>query len=196
MRKLVYYVGASIDGYIAGPDGQSGFFPVGGEKQAEAYSGWVNARYPETVPTVMRATAGLAGSPNRRFDTVVMGSGSYRPALDQGLPSPYEHMRQYVVSSSLGDSPDPAVTVVDGDPLDLVRSLKKEEGKDIWLCGGGRLAGSLLTELDELIIKSYPVIAGGGTPMFDGPFDPTRFSVTGRESFANDVTITWLSAAP
>ncbi|WP_328643828.1 dihydrofolate reductase family protein [Streptomyces canus] len=193
MRKLVYYVGASIDGYIAGPDGQSDFFPFGGEKQDAEYSEWVNARYPETVPTVMRPQAGLVGAPNQRFDTVVMGLGSYQPALNQGIPSPYKHMRQYVVSSSLGHAPDPAVTVI-GDPLGLVRSLKKEKGKDIWLCGGGRLAGSVLTELDELIVKSYPVVAGGGTPMFDGPFDPTRFSVTTRESFANDVTITWLKA--
>jgi dihydrofolate reductase len=40
-----------------------------------------------------------------------------------------------------------------GNPLELSRALKREKGKDIWLCGGARLAGSLLPEIDELILK-------------------------------------------
>lgn len=191
MRKLVYYIGVTIDGYIAGPGGEFDFYPVGDEEQATAYAAWVNARYPETVPTAMRPHVGLEDTPNQRFDTVVMGRGTYGPALDHAMPSPYAHLRQYVVSSTLGPAPDPAVTVVGGDPLALIRDLKREEGKDIWLCGGGRLAGSLLSELDELIIKSYPVVAGAGIPVFDGAFDPTRFTVTDRRSFANEVTMTW-----
>ncbi|WP_030659705.1 dihydrofolate reductase family protein [Streptomyces rimosus] len=190
MRKLVYYVAVTLDGRIAGPGGEFDFYPVGDAEQAAAYSAWVNARHPETVPTAMRAAHGLADAPNVRFDTVVMGLGTYRPALDAGLTSPYAHLRQYVVSSTLPQDVDPAVTVVRADPLALVRGLKREEGRDIWLCGGGRLAGELLPEIDELIIKSYPVVAGAGVPVFDGGFTPTDFAVAERTSFANDVTIT------
>ncbi|SFX88369.1 dihydrofolate reductase family protein [Streptomyces atratus] len=190
MRKLVYYVAVTIDGYIAGPGGEFDFYPQGDEQQAAAYAEWVNARYPETVPTAMRAAHGLSGTPNQRFDTVLMGLGSYRPALQAGLTSPYAHLRQYVVSSTLAPDTDPSVTVVGEDPLALVRDLKQEEGQDIWLCGGGLLAGALLPEIDELIIKSYPVVAGTGIPVFDGEFDPTLFKVADRASFTNDVTIT------
>ena len=190
MRKLVYYVAVTIDGYIAGPGGEFDFYPQGDEQQAAAYAEWVNARYPETVPTAMRAAHGLSGTPNQRFDTVLMGLGSYRPALQAGLTSPYAHLRQYVVSSTLAPDTDPSVTVVGEDPLALVRDLKQEEGQDIWLCGGGLLAGALLPEIDELIIKSYPVVAGTGIPVFDGEFDPTLFKVADRTSFTNDVTIT------
>ncbi|MFJ2772272.1 dihydrofolate reductase family protein [Streptomyces sp. NPDC087300] len=197
MRKLVYYIGTSVDGYIAGPAGEVDFYPVGDAEQSAAYAASVNARYPETVPTPLRPHVGLADAPNLRFDTVLMGSGTYRPALEQGLPSPYAHLRQYVVSSTLGAVPDPAVTVAGGDPLALVRDLKAQEGpegRDIWLCGGGKLAAALLPELDELIIKSYPVVAGSGIPLFDGGFDPTRFRVSARETFPNDVMITWYEA--
>ncbi|KOT54087.1 MULTISPECIES: dihydrofolate reductase family protein [Streptomyces] len=190
MRKLVYYIAVSLDGRIAGPGGEFDFYPTGDEEQAAAYTGWANIHCPETVPTAMRAAHGLADAPNLRFDTVVMGLGTYRPALDAGLTSPYAHLRQYVVSSTLAQDVDPAVTVVREDPVALVRGLKREEGRDIWLCGGGRLAGVLLPEIDELIIKSYPVVAGAGTPVFDGEFDPTLFAVAERTSFANDVTIT------
>ncbi|MFC9944510.1 dihydrofolate reductase family protein [Streptomyces pratensis] len=190
MRKLVYYVAVTIDGYIAGPGGEFDFYPLGGEEQAAEYASWVNARYPETVPTFARAGAGLADAPNPRFDTVLMGLGSYRPGLDAGFSSPYAHLRQYVVSSTLAPDTDPAVTVVASDPLGLVRELKQEEGQDIWLCGGGLLAGALLPEIDELIIKSYPVVAGAGIPAFNGEFAPTPFEVADRTSFENGVTVT------
>lgn len=102
-----------------------------------------------------------------------MGRGTYRPSLDHGITSPYAHLRQYVVGSTPAHDVDPAVTVVD-DPLALVRQLKREEGtgSDIRLRGGGRLAGALLPEIDELVLKSYPVVAGTGIPVFDSAFDP------------------------
>ncbi len=194
-RKLVYYIGVSLDGRIAGPSGEFGFFPQGDEQQATAYSAWMNALYPDTVPTAYRTAAGVAGAPNRRFDTVVMGRGTYRLTLDHGITSPYAHLRQYVVSSTLKPDTDPAVTVVPGDPLALVRELKGEVGAglDIWLCGGGRLAGALLPEIDELLIKTYPVVAGTGIPVFDGAFDPTVFDVAERTAFPNGVTLTRLT---
>ncbi|WP_027935694.1 dihydrofolate reductase family protein [Amycolatopsis sp. ATCC 39116] len=191
MRELVYYIAVTIDGRISGPGGEYDFYPQGDEGQAAAYSAWMNERFPETVPTMMRAAFGLEDAPNRQFDTVVMGLGAYRPGLDLGFTSPYAHLRQYVVSSTLGPSLDPAVTVVAGDPLGLVRSLKQEEGKDIWLCGGGKLAGAVWPEIDRLVIKSYPVVAGDGIPMVDGKFDPTVFAVTERKSFDNGVVVTW-----
>ncbi|GAA1550281.1 dihydrofolate reductase family protein [Streptomyces globosus] len=193
MRKLVYYVGVSIDGRIAGPGGEYDFFPTGDEQQTAAYTAWTNTLYPETVPTAFRTASGVADAPNRRFDTVLMGLGTYRPAYDAGITSPYAHLRQYVISSTLTPHPDPAVTVVPGDPLALVRDLKKENdggGLDIWLCGGGKLAGALLPEIDELIVKSYPVVAGAGIPAFDGPFDPTAFTVTERTTFPTGTTLT------
>ncbi|GGR91800.1 MULTISPECIES: dihydrofolate reductase family protein [Streptomyces] len=196
MRKLVYYVAVTLDGRIAGPGGEYDFFPAGDEQQATAYSGWANTLYPETVPTAHRAAVGLGDAPNRHFDTVVMGLGAYRPALDAGITSPYAHLRQYVVSSTLAPDTDPAVTVVPGDPLGLVRALKREEGSglDIWLCGGGKLAGALLPEIDELVIKNYPVVAGAGIPAFDGAFDPTVFEVAERTAFPNGVTLTRLTS--
>jgi len=191
MRNLVYYIGMSIDGVIAGPQGEVDFFPVGGPATASAYAAWMNERYPETVPTGMRAAAGIADAPNRRFDAVVLGMGTYRPALDHGVTSPYAHLRQYVVSSTLGSAVDPAVEVIGSDPAARIRELKKQDGGDIWLCGGGELAASLLPEIDEMIIKSYPVVAGAGARVFSGAFDPAYFVPENRETFDNGVIVTW-----
>ena len=186
MRKLVYYVGTSLDGYIAGPDGEFDFYPL-----SEEMAAWINARYPETVPTHLREAAGVAEARNERFDTVVMGLGTYRPAYDHGITQPYAHLRQVVVSSTL-TSPDPAVEVVASDPVARVRELKAEPGQDIWLCGGGVLAGALLPEIDEIVLKRYPVVAGRGRPMIDGGFSPTAFRPTDSISFDNGALVTWL----
>ncbi|MER5420496.1 dihydrofolate reductase family protein [Streptosporangium roseum] len=190
MRKLVYYIGVSLDGYIAGPNAEFDFYPVSDQMAA-----WINARYPETLPTHIRGLVGLDGVPNRVFDTLVMGRGTFEPALAVPTTSPYAHLRQYVVSSTLKID-DPTVRVETGDPVELVRRLKAEDtGMDIYLCGGGKLAASLLPEIDEIILKSYPVVAGAGIPMFSGEFSPTLFTPTRRESFDNGAQVTWLARA-
>lgn len=187
MRKLVYYVGASLDGYIAGPGGEFDFLPV-----SEQITAWICDRYPETVPTHVRPALGIEDAPNKTFDTVVMGRGSYEPGLAAGVKSPFAHLRQFVVSTTIPDAEDPPVTIVRAHPLGVVRSLKEEEGQDIWLCGGGTLAGELLPEIDELIIKRYPVVAGAGIPMIRGNFEPTPFTPTTTESLDDGASITWL----
>ncbi|UED86125.1 dihydrofolate reductase family protein [Streptomyces profundus] len=189
MRKLVYYVAVTVDGRIAGPGGEFDFFPQGEGEQLAAYHGWMAERLPETIPTVGREAVGVAGTANRRFDTVLMGGATYRV----GPANPFAHLRQYVVSRTMTPDQDPAVTVVGDDPLGLVRGLKREEGQDLWLCGGGQLASALLPEIDELIVKSYPVVAGDGIPAFDGEFGPTLFAVTERRSFDNGVVVSWLA---
>ncbi|WP_454194650.1 dihydrofolate reductase family protein [Nocardia sp. Marseille-Q1738] len=191
MRKLVYYVGVSLDGYIAGPAGEYDFYPLDAEMTA-----WMNTEYPEFVPSFLRTQFGMAvDEPNKRFDTAVMGRGSYEPGLSLGVTSPYAHMKQYVVSSTLGPGGDPAIEVVERDPVELVRGLKRAEGGDIWLVGGGKLAAQLLGEIDEMIIKSYPVVAGGGISVFSGAFRPTLFTPAQRKEFGNGAQVTWFTRA-
>ncbi|MGW2013619.1 dihydrofolate reductase family protein [Streptomyces sp. NPDC001927] len=184
MRKLIYYISATLDGFIAGPEGQYDFLPFDGEEAAA-----ILADFPETMPTPARAPFGVADRPAQRFDTVIMGRATYDPGLKAGLTSPYAHLTQYVVSRTLV-SPDPAVTVVD-DPVALVRELKEQDGGlDIWLCGGGKLAAVLRDEIDELIIKRHPIFLGSGIPLFDGPFTPTRFAPVGTRSFNSGFSLT------
>lgn len=132
----------------------------------------------------MRRQVGIDDVPNRNFDTIVMGRRTYDPALEIGITSPYAHLRQFVVSRSLTESPDPAVQVIGDDPVGAVRTLKAEDSPlDIYLAGGGRLAGELLPEIDRLIVKQYPVVAGAGLPMFASGFSPTGFDLTDVQTF-------------
>ncbi|MFC4376768.1 dihydrofolate reductase family protein [Nocardia halotolerans] len=190
MRKLVYYIGASIDGYIAGPGGEVDFYPV-----TQEYAASLSAEFPEAIPTHLRAQIGMdVDTPNRNWDTVLMGRGTYEPGLAEGAPSPFAHLKQYVFSTTL-EQQHPDVEIVAGDPVAFVRELKQRDGGDIWLCGGGKLAGQLLDEIDELILKSYPVIAGDGIPAFTGVFKPSRFTPLRRKQFDNGAQVTWFERA-
>lgn len=187
MRKLVYYIGVSLDGYIAGPGGEYDFYPTPKE-----YTDWLNPEFPEAIPAHLRSHFGMAlDTPNKNWDTLLMGRGTYAPAYDAGIVNPFSHMKQYVFTSSIGPIEDPNVEIVNGDPVELVRELKQQDGLDIWLCGGGNLAGQLLDEIDQLIIKSYPVIAGEGIPAFTGVFKPTLFTPTRRKDFDSGAQVTW-----
>lgn len=185
MRKLSYYIALSIDGFIAAPDGAYDFYPL-----SEEFVGFMAGEFPETLPTGARKALGVDEAPNSRYDTVLMGRGTYEPALLEGVTSPYAHLRQIVFSRSLAESPDPAVEVVAGDPVAYVRELKREAGLGIYLCGGADLAGQLIDEIDELVIKSYPVVAGAGIPLFRAEFGPRSFVPTGSRSFENGTVVT------
>lgn len=182
MRNLVYYVAVSIDGYIADPTGGFDAFLVEGDHASVVFG-----EYADALPVHAHAALGIE-PPKTRFDTVIMGWNTLTPALNLGISSPYPHLRQIVASRHPRDV-DPAITVTD-DPLAMVRSLKREDGLDVWVCGGGELAGSLLSEIDRLVIKRHPVVFGAGIPLFgNAPYDPHAFALTGTRSFESGVVI-------
>jgi len=197
MRELTYFVAVSVDGYICAPDGSFDGFPHAEDTGASHF-----AEYPELVPAHVREQHGLELGPNRHFDTMVQGYGSYRVALDEGVTRPYAHMREYVLSTSR-TSPDPAVRFISGDPLAAIRELKEEEGElGICLVGGAKAAAALLPEIDALLVKRYPVLLGAGKPLFDGAgYAPARFEPVSRHVFDSGADYTlyrraWPSGGP
>ncbi|GIH93799.1 dihydrofolate reductase family protein [Planobispora siamensis] len=183
MRKLVYYIGMTIDGFIAAPDESYDFFPV-----TQDVVEFITEDYPDTLPTHVREQLGV-DVPNPNFDTIVQGRVTYEPALKIGITSPYAHLRQYVVSTSTAESPDPAVEIISDDVVGRVRQMKAEEGGDIYLAGGSRLAGALLPEIDALVVKLYPVVAGAGIPLFTADFSPTYFTLEGTRTLREGTVI-------
>jgi len=184
MRKLTYYVASTIDGFIATEEGSVDFFPVGGD-----HGPAITAQYPETLPTKVREALGI-DKRNRYFDTVLMGRKTHDFGVRTGTSSPYSHLRQFVVSTTLPESPDPSVELISADPLAKVQELKRDNGLGIWLCGGGELAQALLPEIDQIFLKLYPVVLGRGRSLFgSGPRLPeaARFRVITSRVFEDGV---------
>ena len=183
MRELVYYVAVSLDGAIAGPGGETDAFPAAGDHMTVLLT-----EFPETLPAHVADALGIRVTAGR-FDTVMMGRDTLMPALEIGVTSPYPHLRQIVATRADGGGFDPDIAVTH-EPLRTVRELKREPGGDIWLCGGGELAGSLLPEIDRLILKRNPVVLGSGIPLFgESAFEPRTFDLVGTRAFDSGVII-------
>jgi dihydrofolate reductase len=149
MRKLVYYVAATIDHYIAREDETVDGFVMEGTHVAD----YLNSL--------------------RDYDTVLMGKNTYEWGYQYGVtpgePSPiYAGMMHYIFSRSMENYQHERLQVIREDASDFVRRLKQQAGGAIYLCGGGQLAGSLLDQelIDELILKLHPVAFGKGIPLF------------------------------
>lgn len=179
VRKLVYYIASTLDGFIAGPDGADptgpdGFWPVTGD-----YVQYLAAEYPETLPAPARKALSVEAE-GTHFDTVLEGRKTYEIGLKAGIADAYPHLRHLVFSTTMTESPAPAVELVTSDPVAKVRELKQEDGKDLWLIGGGELAGVLYDEIDQLIVKLGPLTIGTGIPLFgrSAAFDPRVWNLT------------------
>jgi len=184
MRELTYYVAVSIDGFIAGPDGEFDRFLSEGDHAAG-----IAKKYQGTAPTDLAERAGFP-SDGGPFDTVLMGWNTYAVGLPE-LPNPYRHLRQIVFTRG-HDAPDGSESVefTDRDPVEVVRELKSEEGKGIWLCGGGALASVLQDEIDRLALKRNPMLFGDGIPLFErSDYAPAAFRPTGITAYESGVVL-------
>ncbi len=106
----------------------------------------------------------------KTIDTVVMGRKTYEVGLklSKGKSNPYPNIKTYVFSRTLKKSSDRNVEIISTDASEFVRKLKKEEGKDICVMGGGELAKSLFEAgvIDEIGFNIHPVLLGSGIPLF------------------------------
>lgn len=183
MRELVYYVAVSLDGHIAAPDGGFDAFLVEGDHSSVMFG-----ELGDAIPSHVLAALGLS-APGTRFDTVVMGWNTLLPGMEIGIDSPYPHLRQYVASRS-DKQVAPGIALMH-DPVATVRDLKEEEeGLDIWLCGGGELAGTLIDQIDRLVLKRNPFAFGSGIPLFGrAPYAPRRFDLVSARPFESGVVV-------
>jgi dihydrofolate reductase len=108
----------------------------------------------------------------KTIDTVLMGRKTYEVALRSGGKGGggggYPGVKTYVFSRTLKEGSDGSITLIASDAAEFVRELKKQQGKDICLMGGGELARSLFEAdlIDEIGFNIHPVLLGSGIPAF------------------------------
>lgn len=151
MRKVKYFVANSLDNFIARKDGAVDWLFMDGTDYG-------------------------MGDFFKSIDAVLLGRKTYEFALSQNLQPKKKSkksksdsgMKSYVFSRTLKLSPDDEAQVVSENAGVFVRSLKMEDGKDIWLMGGGELVRSLLLEnvVDEISLNIHPLLLGSGVPLF------------------------------
>jgi dihydrofolate reductase len=155
MKRIRYLVAASLDGYIAGPNGEFD---------------WI-VQDPEIDFAEMLA----------QFDTFLVGRRTYE-AMTGG---PKINGKVIVFSRTLRQEDHPEVTLVNGNVEETVEALRNEPGKDIWLFGGGELFRNLLDAglVDTVEVAVIPILLGGGIPLLPSPARQTALKLTGRRVY-------------
>ena len=148
MRKVILYIAQSLDGYIARKDGNLDWLP-------QEISGKMNKFYSEF---------------SQQVDAVLMGRKTYDQIVNVLSPNQwaYPNKTSYVWTSTKIESLYDNVHFMDTDLVTFVKELKEQEGKNIWVLGGGALIAELIKNnlIDEYSIAIVPVILGEGIPLF------------------------------
>ena len=164
MKRVRYSVAMSLDGYIAGPQGESD---------------WISMDPDIDFNALFNA-----------FDTVLLGRKTYEATRQAGGGEAMPGVQTYVFSRTLRPEDCPGVVLSD-DPKNTIIDLKAKAGKDIWLFGGGSLFHSLLELglVDSVEVAIMPVLLGGGVPLLPPPATVAKLRLVHHQVYEKTGTV-------
>ena len=166
MTRIIYYVAASLDSYIAAPDGGIDWLSAV-ECPGEDYG------YQAFYNTI---------------DELIMGSRTYEQVLGFG-DWPYAGKPCRVLSTRELILASPDITVTEQSPSEVVSEFEERDIGTVWLVGGSFVASQFRDRglISEYIITVVPVILGDGIPLFCRSKRNDTLTLTDTVSFPSGV---------
>lgn len=148
MKQIKLYIAASLNGKIARPDGSVD---------------WL-----EKLPNPDNTDHGFSAFYDS-IDTTIQGGKTYRQIIGWDIEFPYIGKTNYVITRNQDLENNGHVEFVTEKPVEFFQNLKKQEGKDIWLIGGGQINTLFLNAglIDEIRIFIMPIILPDGIELFE-----------------------------
>lgn len=161
-RKVVLYIAASLDGYIAKPGDDLSFLSIA-QVEGEDYG------YANFITSI---------------DTVIIGRKTYDWVIKEVGHYPHADKSSYIITRI--KKPDEGLSVFyTGNLVKLIEELKDKEGKNIFCDGGSEIVNELLKNdlIDELIISIIPVLVGNGIKLFKDGRPEHKLSLSSTKHF-------------
>ncbi|TSD66619.1 dihydrofolate reductase [Inquilinus sp. KBS0705] len=177
MRNLIFFMHASLDGFVAGPNGEMNWITV-------------NEELFDFVATMTdKADAALYG----RVTYEMMQS--YWPTAGDGPDASkhdiehsawYKKVPKIVLSTTMSQEGLDNTTVVSNQLAESINKIKNRDGKNILIFGSPRASHSLLSEglIDEFWVFVNPVLLGHGIPLFKDVREMTKLKFIASKTFA------------
>lgn len=165
MKNVRLFIAMSLDGYIADKNGGVDWLKGHGNDidNIDTYSEFV-----------------------KDIDTVIMGWNTYHQIVTELSPDEwvYADLTTYVVTHRQKKASD-KIYFTDASPADLIKKLRREGGKDIWVCGGANLIQQLIREdlIDSYYITVIPTVLGSGIRLFDKVDHEIRLSLQKTQTY-------------
>lgn len=172
MVEIVYYAAASLDGFIATPDGAVDWLPPV-EAEGEDYG------YYDFYASV---------------DAVLMGSATYEQILHHAA-WPYAGKPCWVFSRQrrAANSGNADVNFTAAPPERIAEEIEGLGLKRAWIVGGGKLAAAFR---ERGLITTYgigivPTILGGGIPLLAARGPLEKLTLTGCQAYPDGAVMLW-----
>jgi dihydrofolate reductase len=177
MKKLKLQIQVSIDGYIAGPNGEMDWMTWGHSENVLAH--------------IMELTGSI--------DTILLGrklATGFIPHWEAVVGNPRDPSHAFgklmtetprvVFTTTMTSSPWANTTLATGDLKEEINRLKQQPGKDLIVYGGAGLVSSLISGdlIDEYHLFVNPAAIGRGMPIFEQLAGPRQFTLV--KSFSSD----------
>lgn len=176
MREVVLYIAMSLDGFIADKNGQVSFLQGDGS----------DPMHEGSYQTFLSA-----------IDTIIMGYRTYDQIVSELSPNqwPYEGLKSYVVTHRNIEHQE-QIVFYHGSMQELIKQLKKEEGKHIWICGGANLVKQLMDMdlIDIYHITVIPTLIGQGMKLFQSTDINQRLKLISSTSYNGMVDLVYKKA--
>lgn len=161
MRKLKIQVQMTLDGFVAGPNGELDWMWIG--KRDEAIFQRV-IELADTCDTILLGRKMTPGFINH-WENVL---DNQPESTEQPLAKQMVDMRKIVFSHTHTTIKGRNLTVENGDMIQVVQELKNQTGKDIMVYGGATFVSALISQnlVDEYYIFRRPIAIGNGLSIF------------------------------
>ena len=178
MRRLKLQVQLSIDGFIAGPNGEMDWVTFGWSNDLMQYVGQLT----KPVDTILLGRKLAQGFiPHWTAALETNGLGAEKMVMTHKV----------VFSKTLTTSEWANTTVAGGALAEEIRTLKNQEGGDLIVYGGGTFVSSLIREnlIDELHLFINPVVLGSGRPIFQAVTEKQPYRLAAATPFECGIVV-------